>query len=211
MMPDPNDFEARLADAFRRYAGRVPTDVDAVALAREIATASAHHAGRHRRWWPSGQTPTVIGRTQPMFSPATAIIAGALVLGLGGVMLIAQPFDQRTSPPGAATDTAPEAPVEFTGVGCLDISSTMSIVNDDGAWVSRRYRSTGTLDEPTDTGNVFIGEGAYEGLIAIMPRDDADDVAIEVPRPEEIPEEFGPCSEVHGVIIDGALAVPYLP
>ena len=41
-----------------------------------------------------------------MFSPAKAITAGAIVFALGGVLLIAQPFDQQGgSVPGAATDT----------------------------------------------------------------------------------------------------------
>jgi hypothetical protein len=62
-----------------------------------------------------GHTPTVIGRTQPMLSPAQAIIAGALVFGIGGAMLIAQPFGQQATVPGAATDVEAAAPVEFTG------------------------------------------------------------------------------------------------
>jgi hypothetical protein len=41
-----------------------------------------------------------------MFSPANAITAGALVFAIGGVMLIAQPFEQQGSVPGAATDEA---------------------------------------------------------------------------------------------------------
>ena len=50
-----------------------------------------------------------------MFSPAKAITAGAIVFALGGVMLIAQPFDQQgESVPGAATDGY-IAPVEVTG------------------------------------------------------------------------------------------------
>ena len=53
----------------------------------------------------NGHIPTVIGRTQTMFSPAKAITAGALVFAIGGVMLIAQPFGQQGgSVPGAATD-----------------------------------------------------------------------------------------------------------
>jgi hypothetical protein len=87
------------------------------------------------------------------------------------------------------------------------ISSTLSIVNEDGAWVSRRYRSTGTPAGDTDSGVVFIGEGAYEGLIAFMLEDGP-----EVPRPEEIPSEFAAtCNETQGVIIDGAVAKPYIP
>jgi len=52
----------------------------------------------------NGHTPTVTGRTQFMFSPVKAITAGALVFAIGGVMLIAQPFDQQASVPGAATE-----------------------------------------------------------------------------------------------------------
>jgi hypothetical protein len=64
----------------------------------------------------NGRTPTVTGRTQSMFSPVKAITAGALVFAIGGVLLIAQPFDpQGGSVPGAATDGAREAPVEFSG------------------------------------------------------------------------------------------------
>jgi hypothetical protein len=61
----------------------------------------------------NGHSPTVLGRTQSMFSPVKAITAGALVFAIGGVFLIAQPFDQQgASVPGAATEVAP--PVEFT-------------------------------------------------------------------------------------------------
>lgn len=114
-MPDPNEFERRLADAFRRYSGRVPTYVDATALAREIATASAHDTDRHPRWWPFGQTHTIMRRTQIMLSPAKAITAGALVFAIGGGMLIARPFQQQSSVPGAATDDPTMAPSFFSG------------------------------------------------------------------------------------------------
>jgi hypothetical protein len=61
---------------------------------------------------PLGDTPTVIGRTQSMFSPAKAIAAAALVFAVGGVLLIAQPFDQQGGGvPGAATDGAAQVAV----------------------------------------------------------------------------------------------------
>lgn len=64
----------------------------------------------------SGHPATVIGRTQSMFSPAKAITAGALVVGIGSVLLLAQPLDQRgTSVPGAATDDPAMAPSFFSG------------------------------------------------------------------------------------------------
>ena len=52
----------------------------------------------------NGHTPTVIGRTQSMLSPAKAITAGALVFALGGALLIAQPFQQQGSVPGAEAE-----------------------------------------------------------------------------------------------------------
>jgi hypothetical protein len=60
-----------------------------------------------------GHTPTVIGRTQPMFSPSKALIAGALVFGIGGALLIAQPFEQRSTAPGAESEAV--APAWVTG------------------------------------------------------------------------------------------------
>ena len=84
-----------------------------------------------------GQTPTVIGRTQPMFSPSKALIAGALVFGIGGVLLIAQPFDQHGSAPGAEVQPPP-APTAFSatysGSGRSNPGSTTE--NDDGTIVS---------------------------------------------------------------------------
>ena len=78
---------------------------------------------RRRRWWPfpvfyqepqpppspsgtseyqpgpmlatDGQIPTVTWRTQTMFSPAKAIIAGALVFAVGGAFLVVQPLDHK--------------------------------------------------------------------------------------------------------------------
>ena len=45
-----------------------------------------------------------------MFSPVKAITAGALVFAIGGVLFIAQPFEQQGgSVPGAATDTEGES------------------------------------------------------------------------------------------------------
>jgi hypothetical protein len=51
-----------------------------------------------------------------MFSPAKAVTAAALVFGIGGVLLIAQPFGQQAEvAPGAETTDYVE-PVEFTAV-----------------------------------------------------------------------------------------------
>ena len=61
----------------------------------------------------NGQTPTVIWRTRSMLSPVKAITAGALVFAIGGVMLVAQPFQQQGVVPGATVSEPSEA-VEFT-------------------------------------------------------------------------------------------------
>lgn len=61
----------------------------------------------------NGHTPTVIGRTHVMFSPVKAITAGALVFALGGTLLIAQPFGQQGSVPGAATDADDPGPAAY--------------------------------------------------------------------------------------------------
>ena len=60
----------------------------------------------------NGHTPTVIGRTTSMLSPAKVITAGAIVAAVGGAFLIAQPFQQQGIVPGAAD--APTAPVAVT-------------------------------------------------------------------------------------------------
>ena len=98
----------------------------------------------------NGQTPTVIGRTQTMFSPAKAITAAALVFGIGSVMLIAQPFDQQGgSVPGAATDTGPVDPVWVTGTeslgpDCKDLGDPPP----PPTTMSSRVRAVGTANRP---------------------------------------------------------------
>ena len=89
---------------------------------RRKAKAQAPNVTDTTEWQPSpipalnGHTPTVIGRTQTMFSPSKALIAGALVFGIGGAMLIAQPFGQQGgTAPGAESADYVE-PVRFTAV-----------------------------------------------------------------------------------------------
>jgi hypothetical protein len=77
-------------------------------------------------------TPTVIGRTQSMFSPAKAITAGAIVFAIGGVMLIAQPFQQQSTMPGAATDEGRAAPVEFSGTWFFGGAERLAPSETDG-------------------------------------------------------------------------------
>lgn len=99
------------------------------------------HVRQRSRWWPfpvlyrrvktpttsdatenraidvsasNGHVPTVIGRTQTMLSPVKATTAGALVFALGGLFLVAQPFGQQGSVPGAEQGAEPAPPVEVT-------------------------------------------------------------------------------------------------
>jgi len=65
----------------------------------------------------NGQTSSVTGRTQFMFSPVKAALIGALVFALGGVWFIAQPFDQPgATVPAAATAEPASSPGEWTAV-----------------------------------------------------------------------------------------------
>ena len=139
-------MQSLLEEEFRAM-DTAPSDVDR--STREVLQRKAHVRQRSR-WWPfpvfyrrtqspttndtthdqpspipaaNGHTPTVIGRTQSMLSPVKAITAGAIVFAVGGVFLIAQPFGQQGSVPGAEADFAP--PVEVTGTsaspsGCTE-------------------------------------------------------------------------------------------
>ena len=115
---------------------------DAEQASQQIASQLPATRQRRRRWWrlpfrartpkppgaidttdyqPSpipatnGHTPTVIGRTSSMLSPAKAITAGALVFAIGSAFLIAQPFQQAASVPGAGAP--PVEPTWVTGTG----------------------------------------------------------------------------------------------
>jgi hypothetical protein len=123
----------------------------------------------------NGHTPTVIGRTQTMFSPAKAITTAALVFGIGGVMLIAQPFGQEgDTPPGAATDVERAAPVEVSGriicgspARAPTAAATVVPLPDgemtvtqsrDGAWLE----SDAQMSDPRLEGDYFISENRDE-------------------------------------------------
>ena len=73
-MPDPTTFEARLQDAFDRYADAAPVDVNADALAAAIAE------DRRSSGWATRTTLTV--RRAVSASRATAIVLVALLLAL---------------------------------------------------------------------------------------------------------------------------------
>jgi hypothetical protein len=257
---------------------------DSLQSARQVA-ARLESMRQQSRWWPlpllrrpsaspqassdaghrpgptpatNGHSPTVIGRTHSMLSPAKAIVAGAVVFAVGSVMLVAQPFEQRSvTAPGAAADVPSQPPAEFTGTWCIGsavapdragaettlevgdegtsltryqggawrnsvtmsdprlqgdayqtyesdtystgpslVASTLSIVNADGAWVSTLYRETSGGADPGDTPNIFIGEGAYAGLVAVI----------------EMTDTSSECSDIQGIVFDQPVVpVPYLP
>jgi hypothetical protein len=112
-----------------------------------------------------------------MLSPVKAITAGALVFALGGVLLIAQPFDQQgATVPGAATDGVDPGPAAyvhglmFEGDGGWDEVETY---DDDGNRL--------TLRDSVMSGNVEMDDqrlsGAYKMTISIdeFPQPDTDD------------------------------------
>jgi len=94
----------------------------------------------------NGHAPTVIGRTQTMFSPAKTIIAGALVFGLSAAFLVAQPFDRLGGGvPGAEEGADPAAPVEVTAT-FRDIECEGYDSSDVVGRVVRIYGDTCTVD-----------------------------------------------------------------
>jgi mannose-6-phosphate isomerase-like protein (cupin superfamily) len=126
---------------------------------RPTTTRESEHSADHRSDpIPSanGHPTIVIGRTQPMFSPSKAVTAGAVVFAIGGVMLIAQPFDQQANVPGAQTETI--APTWVTG----DIQPAPSCSSGDSELDGdvRRNRNvecspqTWTYSDPRLTGEV---------------------------------------------------------
>jgi hypothetical protein len=115
----------------------------------------------------NGRSPTVLGRTQSMFSPAKAITAGALVFAIGGVLLIAQPFDQQgASVPGAATDTELAAPIEVTGTlgpgGCSRTGSVGDETTLPGSNDQYTCTATWSMSDPRLSGSVtLINDNVY--------------------------------------------------
>jgi len=127
----------------------------------------------------NGHSPTVLGRTQSMFSPVKAITAGAIVFALGGVLLIAQPFDQQGgSVPGAATDDEAAPNTEFTAewgftAGCCVVvepasdprfAGVMSASVDLTAYPFPDF----SLRVSSRALNVVNDEGAWRGVPSVV-------------------------------------------
>jgi hypothetical protein len=122
----------------------------------------------------NGQTPTVIGRTRLMFSPAKAVIAASVVVGIWGAVLIAQPFGPAgDTAPGATTDDRAMAPSFFTGTAPTSGSCQLAIptIEDFGGVSHKRGESWGcltwTTDDPRFSGvsrNIWNEDQYSEGL-----------------------------------------------
>lgn len=178
-MSDPMTPEVK--DWMKRTDAEPP---DAHQSARQVR-ARLPEVRQRRRWWPfpvfyrkpgspsteqptstpamHGQTPTIIGRTTSMISPVKAITAGALVFAIGGTFLIAQPFQQSNTVPGAEGDeatTEPMPPAIVSG-GMVDwgegtyMDETEAI--EDGVNRRRGLRFEGArfeMDDPRLSGDV---------------------------------------------------------
>ena len=128
----------------------------------------------------NGHNPTVIGRTSSMLSPVKAITAGALVFAIGGVLLIAQPFDQRgASVPGAVTDDEAAPNTEFTAEwgftsgGCCVVVEPASDPRFAGAMsasISHAYHPFPDflLDVASRALHVVNDEGAWRGVPSVV-------------------------------------------
>jgi hypothetical protein len=123
-----------------------------------------------------------------MLSPVKAITAGALVFALGGVLLIAQPFDQQPVVPGAETEAV--APTWVTGnisfaPGCTSPDSdevdgavrrSRNVECSPQAWTSSDLRLTAEVSRwynedtfQTDEGSITVSADA-----AYLRNDDGD-------------------------------------
>jgi hypothetical protein len=181
-----------------------PTPPDSLQSARQVA-ARLPLVRQQSRWWPlpllrrtpaptraadtieyqpspvpasNGHTPTVIGRTTSMLSPVKAITAGALVFAIGGAFLIAQPFQQQGSVPGAEAEAV--APTWVTGTIASAPSCSSGDLELDGdvrrytdvecspqTWTSTDPRLSGEVvrrwsedNYPTDEGTISVSVGA---------------------------------------------------
>ena len=91
-----------------------------------------------------------------MLSPAKAITVGAIVFAIGGAFLIAQPFQQQGSVPGAAIDPGPAAYVHGTMTGVECCGDEVETFDDEGNRLTLRgMASSGriSMDDPRLSGD----------------------------------------------------------
>ncbi len=112
-----------------------------------------------------------------MFSPVKTITAGALIFAVGGVFLIAQPFDQQGGVvPGAVTDTPGESTsVTGTSVCTLETSGTFQLVTAPYSLTGHVLRCTDTASDPrvAGTSTVILNIESWEryGMLSGQPVD----------------------------------------
>ena len=167
-------------------------------------TAEARHIRQRGRWWPlpvlrdpagptkdersqpppapasvpasPGYSGSVTGRTQPTFAPAAWLVVGALVLVLGGALLLAQPFRQDEAVvPGAAMATMSPSPAEQAAPSPSPLSAPVGlIVIGHSALLGTNSDSSRAPGHPVPenawaTGTGPNVESIYERLVAARP------------------------------------------
>jgi hypothetical protein len=146
-MDDKNAFERQIAAEIDYEVGP-PHPVDALAITR------------------TAKTPTPRWRIRSMFSPAKAITVSALVIG--GAFLIAQPFQQESTVPGAATDVVAEPAVIVSGTTTMmtegDSTSDQPL---NGRMQASRGRASvfdWELDDPRLSGSATVTQNVDRWL-----------------------------------------------
>ncbi len=117
----------------------------------------------------TGHVPTITGRTYTMFSPVKAIVTGAVVFALGGVFLIAQPFDQQGGVvPGAPAASTPAVAVHVSGTDgdpTFLIDPTQVRVGDVTQFRGGLFTQTSSMDDPRVSGELtFTWSGDVYGV-----------------------------------------------
>ncbi len=110
----------------------------------------------------NGHSAIAVGRTQTMFSPVKAITAGAIMFAIGGVLLIAQPFNQQSSVPGAATDVSETVrPALITGTVVSSDRLSGGTTRGEGIGIlTEGYTSTAVWEASDER---LSGEVTYAG------------------------------------------------
>ena len=191
-----------LAPILRAWLKGEDGEPDDVLSSTSQVSAQAQRIRQRGRWWPLpslrspsgrpntprssspprpvpvtyGRSGTVTGRTQPTFGAATWLVVGALVLALGGVLVLAQPFGrQEATLPGAATAPASAAPEEQATVSPSPLPAPVGLI------VIGHAALLGTNSDPSRasgfpvpenswvTGTGLDVDSIYERLFAVRP------------------------------------------
>lgn len=119
-MTDPNAFETRLAEAFGRYADRMPVDAEPATIVRLAAADQM----RRRRWW-SGTwlgprlVPVVVGLLL-LAALVGAMVGGSLILRSNPISVAppnTAPIAPASPAPSRIASPVPDGPVLVTEIG----------------------------------------------------------------------------------------------